>query len=393
MTLITADKVIQIKRRSPAQTEDRPIILIDKFFLFGILCALAGTGYYGIKAWLIRSGILPVAVEYIELRELHSFIQIYFFIGSFILGFVFHAIPVLMGSRITAPTKTLIIIPVLAISLLLKTSTEIKYLVELVLSLVFLTSLLFLLKNSVRAKYEQIVQIAVPVFFGLTVLCCGTFLNLSDPQTALGLIWFGICPILFGTGQQFISGFLGGKRLAPKAMLFFMAVYLFSLLIFIFQLSSNLFCLSIGINLALYIYLTRATLMWGGSLHEPLTLAFVSGFIWLLVGWISLWTGFAPTDFTVHAWGMGAVVSIVMGTSSQILSFITSRSIIKPKLLWLTILCWQCATFARVLSSLLQYNSLIGIILVLGTMALLFWMVMAAKSIIIFNHLSHYAAK
>ena len=122
----TDSQIIQLGRHSDARIPTSSLFdtLIEKFFLVGGLASFIGGAIIGAHLWLMLNGQMKIAVNYAELRTLHSLMQTYLFFGLFILGFLLQTAPRILKVPDRAPPRFLAYIPLLCFGLYLELTSS-----------------------------------------------------------------------------------------------------------------------------------------------------------------------------------------------------------------------------------------------------------------------------
>lgn len=336
---------------------------VFKLFLFGTIATLCASGILGNYLWLALKQNLPLTSNYSIIKSFHSHFQFYYFIGIFIQGFLYQAGPKLFQIKQNYKNNSYLSLYLHAISLLLLLADFVK-LSKMALLGSYLLLIITIIRWSIQLNKEKILTIAIPTTSGLIALSYGIFINLTEPLNGLFLFWFGVCPILFVTGQQFITGFLGGKWLQTNEYTLCATFYLLTLICVLtslnyasqdsfFNSNKTLYGICGLISSFIYFYKTGALYGVFKNLTNSINLAFLSAIIWLNYGLIGITFNISTYDQVLHQWGIGVATTLIFALGVRIIGFIASSKFFNERLLYYLILLLQIIIIFRTTNILL----------------------------------------
>lgn len=353
---MSSSSLINIGNKKTGRIKPRHrMSVVDKYFFLGFCGGFIGSAWLGVHLWLMRNGQIIVSPHYISLRLLHAYIQFYLFLGLFILGFSLHAMPRILRTEIQTPKWGSFLFILLVIGVFLEWMYPQFLYGPVIMFTPFFFASMFIASLCRLSARNDVITIGVPVTFGLFCLALGAFFDLSIPRNALYLFWFGVAPIIFGTGQQFISGFLGGQKMSISWTRIFLLAYVGSLFFaIIHEISPDYEILCTygfaGMNIAaLIIYIIATNLRRATSvLNHPLSWAFCIALFWAIIGNIFILQG-GFVDEALHMWALGWAVTLIIATSSQIVSFLANKTYYRTRII-IALLIWQLVPLGRSLS-------------------------------------------
>lgn len=339
------------------------ITLVDKFFLIGAVAGLFGSIGLGAYLWLLRSGLVPLDLYYHPMRHTHAVLQFYLFFTPFILGFLLQSAPKLLETREPLPTFTRLAFPgtvVAAFALLVAPSSIVG---PAIVALCAWGLALALVPAIQRADWAARLRFGFFTVLGLAALGSGPFFNLTSPHAAILLFWFGIVPIIFATGQQFLSGLLSGTRPTAPASLRTLTTFLISGFLLSSDIAGKEVLASILVTLTFLSFL-HSTKAWNALKHlpSPIAFAFATAHLWALAGGVLLAFGPEYADSVVHIWGIGYAVTLILAISLRIIAWVTDVTLISDWLVTLLLLLWQVVAILRGFQAVIRYpNGLVWI--------------------------------
>jgi hypothetical protein len=375
-TADTAGKLVQLGgsgKRCPATWQERAASgpVADKFFAVGALFGFVGTAGYGLYLWLALNNILPLGLNYPELRYAHAVVQIYLFFGVFVLGFVSQAGGKMLGADLRFGKRPLLLLPVYVVGAfgILAHLSWGTYLVSAIFSLYAIYVAWSCFGTSTRPQ-QAILAVA-----GLSVLAISPFLSLHSPISALLILWGGFGTMIFAAGGQFIQAFLGGRNLGGRGGYLFVLLHLGSIAVLLLSPTSGLYygCILSLAALVVYLMVTDARKWFASFYPNPLGLAFVCGYSWAIAAWVlQILTGYASADLTVHILATGWAAPLIFAVSAQVIGFLTGRDSLMPRRLWWWLLCsWQLVPFGRGTFQLFGLPSWFSIIVAIVSLSVL----------------------
>lgn len=355
--------------------------IADKFFITGAVAAIAGIGWMGVHLWLALNGQLPMKPIYAEIRRIHVLVQIYLFLGIFVLGFIAQAGPRLVGSKLSPSPITLLWIPALVAGVLCWHVMPASTLGRWMICAVFFSSLLYAASFQRTGEAPLRKTSGRLILLGLAVFTVSPFFAIEQAAGALFFIWAGLVTLIAGTGQQFISAFLGGRRCTEKEaavlLMFFLLTSICIALGALFQLEFLYRAAGLGavVSLAYYVFSTELYRAWRTALHDALALSFLLSYGWAIVGgMVLLFRASAALDITFHVWAIGWATPLIFTVSGQIMGYMSGRNATRTPFFVGAILCWQVVPIGRCLVSILQLPaSFAWLVSVSATAVLLFW--------------------
>jgi hypothetical protein len=330
------------------------LTVVDKFFFVGIFAGITGSAWLGARLWLMLSGRLAMSPGYQLLRNTHAMIQIYLFLGLFILGFSFHAVPRIMGGGLATPKWAPVFIALPIVGVLVDYLMPSSGIGIALIVLSFFIPSLFVLRLCRTSSAHNARVFGLPIACGLSVMAFGTLADPSNALTGLFIMWFGIGPIIFGTSQQFISGFLKGQKLSPRMSLIHIGLYVlsgaFAFLATSNQATSIYFFRAFAVtNIVITLLHYFMTGCYRGLLKPTLPINFTFGvaFLWSFIANLMLLQGPSAGDAAFHVLAIGWALTLVIGTSCNIISFMALKPVLPPSVLLLLLVVWQIAPIER----------------------------------------------
>lgn len=352
-----AENLVQLNRPTPRAGKVSCLLqgpLVHHFFLAGILCGFIGTTYLGAHMWLILNGQIAPRMSYPALKELHALLQVYGFLGLFILGFLLQSAPKVFGGKTLINRSAILIIPGVVCGIVALLLFSHLIIGRVLLALAFSAALTFLLPPLLHSSPARLISVGIPSIQGLLVLVAGTFLPLDVPTNALLIVWGGIVAVILGASQQFIAGALGGKRMSLQAGILLAALLLSSTL----ALGLGVFR---GITAANFWMLVSALCTGTLLVHaaasgvigifkfpfDSLSFALATGLLWALIATLGLSHGAAYSDLVLHTLLTGLAVPLIIAVSSRIIGFLSGVQALSDRSLLLLIALWQCVPLFR----------------------------------------------
>ncbi len=351
------EKLVQLSRNKERTVPVSRLIgstLADKFFLAGASAGIVGIAWAGVQLWLSLNGRLPITPAYADLRRMHVLVQIYLFFGMFVLGFAAQAGPRLVGSPRAPSAMTLLWIPMLAAGVLAWQLAPGSWAGPSIVSAVFWSALCY--AANVHLNGDPLLRKTTGRFIlcGLTAFAISPFLALETAAGALVVYWTGLATLIMGTGQQFISAFLGGRRCSELEASCVLALIVFTACGLVLgaewdtPYAYHTTGLGVVACVGFYVFSTRLDRARHTARHDALALAFLLGYGWAAVGGALLTMhGAAATDRVVHLWATGWATPVIFAVSGQIMGFMSGRNITKAPRFVAAIWCWQLVPIGR----------------------------------------------
>jgi len=354
---MSVNSVVKIGPKRGEKPRAQPYIVVEKFFLAGVAAGLLGSLVLGLYLWLVVRGELSPSQNLLLLRNTHALIQIYLFLGLFILGFCFHALPRIMGGGVDTPRFSYLCLALALAGCLLSFLSPGSSCGPALVSLAFFVCAAFVFSICRKCPRPNGLVFGIPVAAGLCVMAAGAQFNLSIPINGLLLIWFGVGPIIFATSQQFIAGFIKGKKFSAGLALNHITSYLLSALLAYSALNSSpqsqmaqtYFSFFALVNIYIIGCHFLFTGLWRAfsSKPTPVTLGFAASSLWCLAANFVLLDSQFRADSSLHILALGWAVTLVITTSSNIISFMSLQPILKSGQLCALVLAWQLVVLFR----------------------------------------------
>jgi hypothetical protein len=358
------------------------VAVAEKFFTFGTVAFFLGAGWLGVHLWLIRFGEIAPKANYAEQREFHVLIQIFPFLGSFVLGYVLQAVPRLLGTDRFALRRVFFALPLLALGVLI--TPQFRLAGSVLLALPFAGAILYLVELFRGAKREAIFRYGLWPLLSMLAFTVLPFTSFQYGTTLVVFFWAALAAPLFAFSPVFGVAFGGGEKMGRGASA---AVHISVLLTLGVLLAAHLGYAPIEIGgalaygtIILFLILTR--IYCAARRREPVIVALVLGLFWGMVGAAVLaWYGAAASDFVFHLWALGWSTPMMFAVSSHIVEiFASGLPMTERMVLWLIVM-WQIVPLGRGLAVMLQlpprFSMIVG--LVVGILSL-FWMVAFLKA-------------
>lgn len=356
-------ELVQLQKLGPSPIASRRFSpsMVDKFFAAGALASFLGGAGIGAHLWLMQNGKMPVAWNYASLRSIHALVQTYLFLGLFILGFLLQSAPKVLKVKASARGISFMALPSLVVGILLFLHSPEGVTPRLFFAAPFFGTFLFIAFLTYRGREDLREIYSAWVLMGLLGLGMSPWFSVERPENAVVFLWSGVVPIVFAAGQQFLSAFLGGKRLGKWVNRLLFACYA-SALIFMLAARATENALLWHISgafafLTLLIYLSGTDAIKAASklLVEPLAFAFVTGYFWALAAAaIIAWIGPSQLDSCFHLFVLGWLSTLIISVSSQVLRAISGTFLLSRRLVLILLIVWQLVPVGRGLRYLTQ---------------------------------------
>ncbi len=382
--MVNGEELIQLSNRGkPGCPVSRlgfgPIA--DKFFVVGALSSVIGTGWIGAHMWLSLNGQLPMKSFYVDMRELHVLIQMYLFLGFFVLGFLAQAGPKIVGAKLPPSPLTLLWIPLSVLGVVFWYTLPESIIGKGIISGVYISAILY------AARFQQSGEPTLSAtagrlnLLGLFGFALSPILPLEESSVALIIFWSGVGALIIGSGQQFIAAFLGGTRCSKRQ-----AHYLFILVLVtgaalslspVLKMSvlSNLAGFFASVTIGYYVYCTKLYLGYRTAHQDGLALSFLISFFWAIVGsFILLYQGNGISDLVFHLWAIGWATPLILAVSGQIMGFMSGKNITKNPLFISALIFWQIVPVGRALLPYVKFPaSFSWLVSTSASTVLIFW--------------------
>lgn len=373
------EEVITIRSRAEKQDEERApsAFLADKIFVVGMVIGFLSMGVIGVMLWLGINGQIGLPSLYPVWKAAHATLQLHFFIGLFILGFLMQAAPKLLMVSVPLHAATKYLFPVFVLAFL-------AYIVRLeaigmvLTSAVYLGAAASLVPLIKKAANEDIERVGIPCMVGTISLGLGSWFDLSSPVASLALFWWGMVSVILGVAPQFIAGVLGGTKLGKTETRVISGLFVLSGLTILNLTVVNtpalwvLFSLLTTSTFATYLCFThifRVLLAPEGKIFEPFVVGFLVSWVWAFVGSLLSLEGLGAADAALHAWGIGFATTMIIAVSSRVIGYVTMVEIIPEKIFLVVLAIWQLVPVGRSLRHLLvlppSFSWLVGLATIL----------------------------
>lgn len=381
--------LVQIKQKRKNITiplRTTAAVTSDKFFSLGMLTGAIGSVAVGAYLWLVLNGEVQVPHSYFSLKAFHASIQLHFFTGAFILGFLLQGSSrILESSKEVLPLSRLLF-PLLFIALILRLVSA-NYISSILTSITFVGAFVCVAPVLLHTAKDRKISMGLPCAVSLVALAVGALYDTAIPDTALTVLWWGIISVILGIGQQFIGNILGGRRLSlPQTYVtysFFCIAGVCLLLSTYFDnaLAWKLFTVAATACFSFYIFFTQ--LYKAARLREPFALAFLIAWFW---GWGSSCAAlFVPhhADTLLHLWGTGLVATLIFAVSSRVVSHVTEVEVFPRRLFFLVIILWQIVPIGRGLKTYLALPPQFSwVVVTASAIVFVLWITRIARSLI-----------
>ncbi len=329
---------------------------VHLFFSLAIISGLFGVSYLGIHLWLMRVGLMEMRPSYLFFRSLHADIQLFFFFGFFVLGFIAQASPKLLGVQRRMSAWCLWALILAPAGFVVEHFFVFPVLGKLLLSGSFLLVLFCLFPLVRQSKGERRRSIGTLFAIGLVSFAIGVWLPVERTEVSLLVFWLALAPCILGAAQQFISGLLDGHYLSVTSLMLVLGTFLLASLfllqeaypiIDIAEHSTRWFGLFSLLLVVLYVVGTSARMKirpWfvGG--------AFGFSLFWAFLTPILAFFGVVAMDATLHLFALGVGYTLLFAVSLQVLNHLSGRALLPPRIS-LTFLCaWQLVPLLRCFS-------------------------------------------
>lgn len=354
--------------------------VVDKFFLTAYLAGLIGIAYLGIHLWMILNGLIPARASYLFMRQAHAEIQIFLFLGLFILGFMFQASPKLFGVPRTTSRWCLTVPALLLLGVALRLWPIIDGADYVLLTAAMAAAAVFLspvVGGPGMCLSDPLRGLAAISLVGAVV---SPWIDIGEPVGALLVFWWAWGGFLFIGCQQFISGMLEGRKLAGRPGQFVAGLYLVSCIALAvaawgpvrWGIAGTVFgALSLVVLLS-FLWAAGAVGGLKKNWRSILGITFLLSFAWALAGSLMLLRGAVYVDLALHAWALGWATTLLVPISLRILSFLGEEPQPDARLVVSLVLLWQLVPLGRTLGHMLtpQMAWVVGIA---ASIVYIFW--------------------
>ena len=319
--------------------------IADKFFLFAALSGFIGTTYLGVHLLMMLSGIIEDTSNYLKFKQLHSYIQFYLFFGLFILGFLFQAGSKIFSTKIGISKHCikLLVFPLTGVIILINNMESLIGKVFLIIP--FLYAFYFLVKVFLKASTEIKIGLCLSAIMGIGTFIFSVFLNLTNLENALFLLWAGCGGIIFTAGQQFICNVFGGKKIGKdKGWIFLGLFILSSVSLFI---NFKLYISLSFFTLVFYLYATDFKKLYLKIKKDPLALAMILSFFWALIAPLLGVFNLINSDQILHIWASAWILPIMIFVSARVINQFSVKGVFSPQKLFILLFLWQSVPLTR----------------------------------------------
>ena len=360
----------------------KAIPMVGPFFVCGAVFGFLGSIYLGVHLWLAMQGYIGLKFVPGHFRELHLLTQVYLFIGLFILGFIFQSSPRIVAAPVTASPRLLWIIPITLLGVSLSISDYYSVYGHIFISAAYLTGAIYIVSLGPFFIKTKRVRLLVAHLIGVLLIAGGPFLPLTDAHFAAWFFWASLGLIITASSEQFFVAFLEGQKLDDSVglkLIFFQlitsAIGLVSYLTFD-PLMTKIWGASICLFLLFFLIRIGFKIKASFSEASPLSLAFTLGYIWAMLGGVTLiFASFSPYDRALHAWVMGWAITLIFAISVQVLSWVSRTPLLTRRLALFNLWTWQPLVCARVGKGILPIGeSLSYVISILAGVSFLIWL-------------------
>ncbi|RMD84692.1 MAG: hypothetical protein D6808_06585 [Candidatus Dadabacteria bacterium] len=390
-------EVIQIGHRKNPKSQISVTSGVEIFFLIGLLGAAYGTVWLGVHLWMMINGQMDMWSDYLTQRHIHAIMQIYLFIGLFIMGFCYQAAAKQLEVKEPKPELAVVLTVFPLMGLLYQTINPLVG--KVVLALPYFLTAIYVFSLLLKSSLKNIFSVGILLLCGLLALTRGVFLNVADPAMAVMVVWGGIGGVLLATQQQFLAGFFGAQRITGAGAFFTNLFYLCSLYNCYMFVSLRDFghykwvSIFASLTILTFILSTKGWKVIRSMLIDPLALAFSFGYLWALYGALLMFQEIVSNDLIQHTWSTGWIFPIIFATSLKIISFLSQKELMKPNTQIVMIVLWQIVPLGRAVLPL--YTSLAVLPWLVGiaaTVVFVSWFYCLLKGILTVRKLNEKAA-
>lgn len=334
----------------------------DKFFFVGTLCGYIGMAYFGVHMWLMQTGQMQMTPHFPMFRALHVDLQLFGFLGLFVIGFSVQAAGKMLSAPGEASLPVLLLIPVLLAGVALKATTVGALLgascIGLCFGYVFARIAVLSLRhrevNSER-RYARAWLLA-----GVAAFAALPFVNFYSVLTLQVLLWQAMFPIVVVSVEQFVAGFLGGKRYSLSAWRRLSVLLLLSSFVAFLGLNTETQLLKLWglLNFLALAQVAAAVGSWNvlKNIRQPLGFGVVAALGWSFVSTaMTARFGAAAASLANHAFAIGSLATLIIVVSQHVLSFMATKTLARPNTLLGMLVIWQLVPLGRSLGPVLQF--------------------------------------
>ena len=344
--------LVQIGRpviQAPAKPRIAPAA--DNFFSLGILAAIVGTCLLGTYLWLARTGQVRLPGNYLALRSAHAYLQLYGFIGSFIIAFLLQAGRMVFGVQVAPRSGTKFVFFVFALGIVLTTFVNSNFGPAL-LSLCFLSTI-WLLGPLLRSAPAQVQRsVGAPCVAGLVGFAISALGPVDTATYSIVAFWSSVVPVAMSVAQQIMRNLFNTKMLSGISLLAVYGCWIISVGLgwsCIMRTSDSgewiLFAAAVVTTTFLFVALTGAyrTIL----ARDEYAIGFVLAWSWLMLGALGLLYGPGYADYALHLWGAGFAMTLILNVSTRVVGSITNSTVFPGKVFQALILLWQLVPLGR----------------------------------------------
>jgi len=331
---------------------------------------------------MMRLGVLSLGEGYAVMRAWHVALQMHFFLGVCMVGFLLQASPRLLDSRESVPRGAIAILSLFLSALLLLGIDGGGQAWRVFLSVAYLGTAFVVTRVARGASDERRWRIAAPLVLGLVGFVVAAWVDGATPNNGLLLFWLGPAPILAATAQQFLVAVLGLPAMSMRSARVLLACYLATSVSLGWAMlpSSSaplLWKLAAVLGSATvigYIAANSVAHAWRRCRDEPLSLVFTLSSVWLAVAALCLFAGPRASDAILHLFSTGIAVPLLLVLTSRIMNFFSEREVLSERAVTRLLLLWQVVPMGRGLGGMLPLPALVSwLVVVVAAVVVLCW--------------------
>lgn len=328
--------------------------VFHRFWGAAILSGLFIGFPFGSWIWAALNGIVDISPLYLDLKAIHSTVQIFVFFGLFVAGFALQSGAHVLGGLPPKSEQVIWIYPLILLGVLLKITSlgNIQIVGNIIITAGNLWLLFVMVRTALGGNKERLIPIGSLFFVGFLVLAIAPWLDLIQPSQGFFVLWSGVFLIVLAAGQQLIANVLEAKRFnrvtgSLFALTVFASVVTMGLTVFtgikLPQLTGILMALAI-FSYIIFLGVIPALIKTG---FTSLVLAFVFNFFWALTIAFSLIFADPTWDAILHLLALGSITTMILAVGARVLGFFSGKVALSEGALTLLIIGWQLVPLFR----------------------------------------------
>ncbi|MEO5378338.1 MAG: NnrS family protein [Magnetococcus sp. DMHC-6] len=356
--------------------------VVHLFWGGGLLGLVIGFSL-GFFLWMWQTGVLALSEHYFLLKLVHAHVQLFGFIGSFLLGFALQAGPNVLGGH-PPPSKLLLkFLPILwlGIGLSILSDPVAALIGNILITIAFAGPGYLLLRVTLAGNPLLRIPRGLPLTGAFTWMAFAPWLPLEDSGTAVFFLWCGPITAAMVAAQQLINNVMQGAILQGATARLYMVSLSFAWLCTGWAaFMDNSFWRVSG-----WAWLATILILVFGTRFIPSvrTMGFVGINVTLFLGVVGLFVATlmmiiggreVALDAVVHLLGAGVMTLLIIGVASRVAGFFSGQAVVPDRIVVYILLLWSLVALTRVATSLAWIGSdFVGWAVGLGGVLLIVW--------------------